>query len=131
MSDQFPVFGPDGKLMGNLTSSFGIPSSPFTALPTLPAFPNFPGNTLSQVAPSISTGIAGTTPASNAPAGAATGTPSVSDKVAPASVWDSYLTRGAVIVLGFIFVAVGLTMFGVRTSAGREIVQNVRNGIPK
>lgn len=104
--------------MGNLTSSFGIPSAPdfgsaFSAFPTLPSVPSFPGDTLSKVAPALSTGVAGTTAASNVPAGAASGVIAAPAVATPASTWDNYLTRGAVIVLGFIFVAVGLTMFGV------------------
>ena len=43
----------------------------------------------------------------------------------------SYFGRAVIIILGFIFVAAGLAMFGVRTTVGQSVVREVRNSIPK
>lgn len=57
--------------------------------------------------------------ATQSPAGSSVGS-TISDGIAKLFV------RGIVVILGFIFVAVGLTMLGTRTKVGQEIVREVR-----
>lgn len=81
--------------------------------------PKFVGQTINTTNPQISTGIAGTTPASNVPAGATTGTPSAPATNSKASGWlDITFSQVAIVILGFVFVAVGLVMF---TSGGSAV----------
>ena len=117
----FPVTV-NGLLQGNLTSNQGqapaqAPYIPLQPLPTLPS--NFapsstsPGNAVTSLggagADSFTTPTAGTTIVpSNA---AATAQPvAASGGVTSGSLAD-YFLRGVIIVLGFIFVAIGLNMF--------------------
>jgi hypothetical protein len=109
-TDEFPVFSPSGQMLGNLTSSQGqVPSensltSPSFGLnaPTVPAI----GGGSSAGAASI--GQAATSAGISTPA-APTGTTG-STSASPANNW---FVRAVIVILGFIFVAVGLSQFGV------------------
>jgi hypothetical protein len=132
MSDfDFPVFGPDGKLMGNLTSSQGVPNkgnalydfdSTFSAFPAaVPAIaaPFAPSETSpgAKITSSGSgAGAAGEVTAANPSTAtvpsnaAASASPSPAGGIVSGSLID-YFLRAVIIILGFIFVAVGLNMF--------------------
>src|SRR5882724_11984101 len=111
MSDEFPVFGANGKLLGNLTSSFGVTPS----IPSLNSLPSLPSLTGIQTASNVSPGQTTGTP--QAPASADT----------KETVVSQYFVRTVIIILGFIFVAVGLTMFGARTAVGNEVIRTIKN----
>lgn len=106
----FPVFDATGTMLGNQTSDWGtIPNS-------LPALPPIPGlaSTPAGVKSAGGTATGGTVAATGAAQGTS-GTPSNAQPSAsgvPSGVAD-YFLRGVIVVLGFIFVAVGLRMFGV------------------
>lgn len=106
-------------MLGNLTSSFG-------QLPAIGSGPTFslPGSTLSSAGLTTPAASAGVAPASAVPAASASGTPATVASGPAATVWSSYLVRGVVIILGFIFIAVGLTMFahgGTTVQAAKKI----------
>lgn len=48
----------------------------------------------------------------------------------PTSSFGTIIPRIAIVVLGFIFVAVGLALFGVNTGPGQELVRKARDAIP-
>jgi hypothetical protein len=136
MTDNFPTFDAKGNLLGNLTSDQGnVPSQNFAldgsggnTLGDWATVPNYLQAIPSSFAPSqtsggpvitssggasgsagVGTGSAGTslTAPSNA---AATAQPAPASGVTSGSLAD-YFLRGVIVVLGFIFVAVGLNMF--------------------
>jgi hypothetical protein len=120
MSDPFPVFSPSGQMLGNMTSDWGqVPNS----LPTLPELPAIsssfapsqttPGNVVTSQG-STGGGSAGILPAapinllpSNAQSGAQ---PQPTGGITSGSLAD-YFYRAVIVILGFIFVAIGLNMF--------------------
>jgi hypothetical protein len=126
MSDPFPVFdNTTGRLMGNLTISQGQAPVPdfaaaFDAFNPLPAIS-------SGFAPATATGPKVVSQGSGAGSGGAVSTTSQSTAApstnaqptagaSPAAGLTSgsvadYFLRGVIIVLGFIFVAIGLNMF--------------------
>lgn len=128
--DQFPVFGADGKLLGNLTGNYGQQPSTnfddvFSAFNPLPALPStFAPSSTSQgtaIASSGGTSTGGNVAGSGGNAGAALTTPqataaptagaaTTSSGVVTGGIAD-YFLRGVIIILGFIFVAIGLNMF--------------------
>lgn len=107
----FPVFDGSGNLLGNQTSNQGqIPAIPGNSLTTGGVTTNLNGSTLGN-------GISGSTistPAATATPNTA-GTTSAAAATTPAagpangSLAD-YFARAIIIVLGFIFIAVGLNM---------------------
>lgn len=118
----FPVFAPNGTMLGNMTGNQGqVPKAAqfgdittgnnFSLADQAAGVPAV-GGAASTSAPSIasaasSAGITGgsippaaTTGATNATTGAA-------------GVANSWFARGAIVILGFVFVAVGLSQFGI------------------
>lgn len=112
-SGGFPVFDSSGRMLGNMTGNFGqVPGS----LPALPDVPSLPavGGAAGSPLPAIaaSAGITGgATPPVSTTGTAATG---------PSSNW---FARGVVVILGFVFVAVGLSQFG----RGQNVIRAVLN----
>lgn len=102
-----PTFDSQGNLLGNLTSSQGqVPSE--NSL-TSPAF-GLQGVTL----PGIGGPAAGTAPAAASAGVSGAGTPPAATTGSVAgSPANNWFVRGVVVILGFIFVAVGLSQFGV------------------
>lgn len=105
----------------------------FAPLSSLPSFgsapaapPSFLGATINTTNPQISTGIAGTTPASSVPSAIATPTPAGAGASADPTSYSGFFVRAVVVILGFIFVAVGLTMF----ASGGSAVQAVKKITP-
>lgn len=100
-----PVFNEQGVLQGNLTSGQGqAPTSNALSDVSLPAIggsaASAAGATLPQAAAAVGITGGATPPAST------TGT------TAEASL-SSWFTRAVIVILGFVFVAVGLSQFGV------------------
>lgn len=90
-----PVFGADGRLQGNLTGNYGqAPSSNTLDSITLP-----------PIGGPATAAAAGVT-------GAATPPASTTGNVNPTAAASNWFVRGVVVILGFIFVAVGLSQFG-------------------
>lgn len=104
MGDAFPTFSPTGTMLGNLTSSQG----------QIPA-PEISGSTLGQgiSGTTVTTPGAAATPATSAtnPAANASATAAANPTSGPVagSIAD-YFARAIIIILGFIFIAVGLNM---------------------
>lgn len=124
----FPTFAPDGTMLGNLTSNFG--QTPVAETNSVASdwgtIPNYLSSIPSSFAPSQTTAgnvvassggtsTGGSVAATGAPANAV-GTPSnaqanpATSGVTSGSIGD-YFLRFVIVVLGFIFVAVGLNMF--------------------
>jgi hypothetical protein len=91
----------DGGTFGGSNSNSNLPQ-----LPQLPSFGGTP-----NPAPQIYT------PTASNPSG--TANPTSATPASSPSSWSHWLARGTIIVLGFIFIAVGLAMF--RTS--QEIIK--------
>ena len=91
----------------NYGSGSGDLQLPQTAATSLPPV----GGSASSAAPSIASAAssAGITGGSIPPA-ATTGNPAVATG---ATVANSWFARGAIVILGFVFVAVGLSQFGI------------------
>lgn len=119
-----PVFGSDGTLQGNLTSNFGqTPAPNFDSnLPELSALPSLPsafapsatsaGNVVTSFGgANAASAVAPTSPASAVPSNAqASAQPAPASGVTSGSIAD-YFYRAVIVILGFIFVAIGLNMF--------------------
>lgn len=111
--NDFPVFDASGRMLGNQTSSQGIvPNITGSTIfgganADLPAI----GGSAATGAPSIAAAAtsAGITGGSIPPA-ATTGNPAATTG---AGVANSWFARGAIVILGFVFVAVGLSQFGI------------------
>jgi len=107
----FPVFDSSGNMLGNQTSNIGqIPAIPGNSLTTGGVTTNLNGSTLG-------TGISGSTistPAASATpntAGTTTAPAAITPAAGPSSgSLADYFARAIIIVLGFIFIAVGLNM---------------------
>lgn len=114
---QPPVFNESGQLLGNLTSDFGqtpAPASPFTAA-------NFdPASFAPSTVPAPIGGAAGVPNLSQAAAASGIsggGTPPSTttgsvDAAVGSSVAQNWFARAVIVILGFVFVAVGLAQFG-------------------
>lgn len=94
-SGGFPVFGNDGTLQGNLTSSQGQPptGNALSGIP-LPPLPSVGGA-------AAATGITGGAIPPSSTTGSTTG-----------STANNWFVRAVIVILGFVFVAVGLSQFG-------------------
>lgn len=91
----FPVFNQAGKMQGNLTGNYGQPPSA-----------NLPGSTLDNIqGATVSTPAGSSIPNTAQATNAAIATPQ-----AKAGSLGDLLARAVIIVLGFIFIAVGLNM---------------------
>lgn len=109
MPDDFAVFSSNGQLLGNLTSNFGQIPNTLPALPSL-TFPST-GSVVSQGGANSSSGATPTgAPLTVAALNAQNVNPTTQSGVVSGSIAD-YFLRGIIIVLGFIFVAIGLNMF--------------------
>lgn len=76
--------------------------------------------------PSFSDIIGGMTSGASSAGNAATSLFGISG-----ATFQNYFARAIIVILGFIFVAAGLALFGVRTQVGQSVVREVRNSIPK
>lgn len=111
----FPVFdGLTGKMLGNQTSIQGVTN----AIPSIASLPPLPP-------------IPGVQTASNVSPGQTTGQPTAPATSTPTDAISQYFVRAVVIILGFIFVAVGLTLFGAKTAVGQNVIREVRNSVPR
>lgn len=103
MSDPFPVFGPNGKLLGNLTGNYG--QDPVAALPDISKTLDSAKETISKTATTAGIkGATGAAPSTDIDATAG-GSGGIASQLGPV------LVRAIVVLLGFVFVGVGLTMF--------------------
>lgn len=104
-SGNFPVFDATGSMMGNLTSAQG--QAPVT-LPNSSTLPNVGG-----AGSAAFQGVAGAASAAgitggSIPPAATTGTTSNTS-----GALNNWFVRAVIVILGFVFVAVGLSQFGV------------------
>jgi hypothetical protein len=111
-----PVFSADGTLQGNLTSAQGQAPTANNAMDTPLPLPSIGGSAGTAAGASIpqAAAAAGITGGATPPA-ATTGTPSASGT----SSLNNWFTRAVIVILGFVFVAVGLSQFGVVQKLGR------------
>lgn len=117
----FPVFSPDGTMLGNQTSGQGVVPSGNTLNDPLPdtPLPKLPGASISPGQSKFNGWMNwGTSKITGAPSGNATGpdgtNPGASDSPSGSAATGNLsglLPRITIVILGFIFVAVGLTMF--------------------
>jgi hypothetical protein len=123
----------DYSYLGNnlaATAAAGSPASGANAANTPESlWPSDPGNELpgtsgaSSPNPSIGSVIGGMLNGPNGAAGAPAG--GIQDTILKLFI------RGIVVILGFIFVAVGLSMLGAKTRIGDSVIREVRRSIPR
>jgi hypothetical protein len=103
MGDAFPVFDETGHMLGNQTSSQGV----------VPSSSNIEGITINGN--NAGTAAGASIPQASAAAGITGGSvpPAATTGTASPNVANSWFTRAVIVILGFVFVAVGLSQFGV------------------
>lgn len=112
-----PTFGSDG-LQGNLTSSQGV--KPTANLLNETDLPNIGGSAALTSIPqaAAAAGITG----GGIPPAATTGSPSATTGASAANSW---FVRGVIVILGFIFVAVGLSQFDRGQNVVRAAIKKI------
>lgn len=119
----FPVFNSSGQLLGNLTGNQGQTPAPSFSLPS------FTGETLPSPigggagSPGVAS-AANASGVSGAPPTATTGNANAATGQGTANNW---FARATIVILGFVFVAVGLSQFG----RGQMIIKAAIGKVPK